>query len=416
MHIFAPIMQTTSLQIAIIGGGAAGCFSALSARQHHPEAAITLFEKQDDLMKKVLLTGGGRCNLTNTFAQVNHLNEVYPRGDKLLRKLFNTFSPTDTIEWWENHGLPLLTQTDERIFPKSEQAVSVVLLLKKLLHQSKVTLLTSCGKVHAKPVQDKWSVLCASRHTEQMLFDKVILTTGGHPSASDFAWLAQLGHQIQSPTPSLFTFNIEHTPLRKLMGTVAENVALTLEGTKKQSIGALLITHWGVSGPAVLRLSSYAAREIAHAQYSFRLSIHWVQSYSVESVKQHLLQIMSQHGAKQLQNIRPFALPARLWSYLLERIDLPETRLWKELGKKSLNQLVEVLTHDIYQVKGRTAFKEEFVTCGGVSLKSIKPSTLESKHTPGLYFAGEVLDIDAVTGGFNLQAAWTTGYVSGMLQ
>ena len=243
--------------------------------------------------------------------------------------------------------------------------------------------------------------------------DRVIITTGGHPQENAFDYLKHLGHEIVSPIPSLFTFNIPDKSIHELMGTVVENAITTIVGTKMRSEGPLLITHWGMSGPAILRLSSYGARWMAEKNYRFQISVDWVGETNASIVSERLHEAATGNSGKQIGNVRPFGLPSRLWFYLLKRAEIPSERRWGEIGRKNLNKLVETLTNDIYLVEGKSSWREEFVTCGGIALSSIQPNTLESKHVKGLYFAGEVCDVDAVTGGFNLQAAWTMGYVAG---
>jgi predicted Rossmann fold flavoprotein len=249
-----------------------------------------------------------------------------------------------------------------------------------------------------------------------MIFDKVIIATGGSPDKESFSWLEKLNHKIEEPVPSLFTFNMPEEPITDLMGVVVENVILGIPGTQLKSNEPLLITHWGMSGPAVLKLSSFGARVLSEKGYDFKIQVNWVNEQNTGLVREELLFVSDEHSNKLLSNFRPYALPNRLWSYLLEKSELHESKKWKELGKKGLNKLVNILTNDVYSVKGKTTFKEEFVTCGGVSLDSINFDTMESKVCKNLYFAGEVLDIDGITGGYNLQAAWTTGYIAGKLK
>jgi len=261
--------------------------------------------------------------------------------------------------------------------------------------------------------QDGQFLLHFEGHAEPILAQRVVITTGGHPQLSSFDYLKRLGHEIISPVPSLFTFNINDSAFRDLMGTVVTNAQMSVVGERMRSEGPLLITHWGMSGPCVLRLSSYAARWASERNYRFRVAVNWVGESNCNSVVQSIESIASQHTARQLDNVHPFGLPSRLWSYLLQKAGLPPERRWGELGRKGINRLMEVFTNDIYTVEGKSRWRDEFVTCGGVSLASINSNTLQSKHVPGLYFAGEVTDVDAVTGGFNLQAAWTMGYVAG---
>lgn len=404
-------------RIAIVGGGAAGFMAALSAYYHNPEAEIIIFEKSSSVLGKVLITGGGRCNVSNSFKQVQNLSEVYPRGDKLLRRLFNDFGPKDTWAWFESHGATLMTQEDNRMFPVSQDAHTIVHALVNAAQDAGVEVRTNVSVQSAifDEQMQKWSLNLESQvHiNKDEFFDAVILTIGGQPIKKSMNWLVQIGHKIEAPVPSLFTFNIHDKTLRSLMGLSVQNVQMAVPGTKFKSAGSLLITHWGLSGPAVLRLSSYAARFASKSGYVFPVSVCWAGLSNEQEVREMLTALAEAHPLKMMSSIRPFDLSQRIWDYLLLKALIHVDKRWNELSKKNLNRLVELLTNDVYEVRGRTSFKEEFVTCGGVSLKSVNSKTLESRVSPGLFFAGEVLDVDAVTGGFNLQAAWTTGYVAG---
>ncbi|WP_262493099.1 aminoacetone oxidase family FAD-binding enzyme [Marinilabilia salmonicolor] len=262
----------------------------------------------------------------------------------------------------------------------------------------------------------KWSLRFQSDERSSEIFDKVIVTTGGSPHVEGLQWIRELGHKIELPVPSLFTFNMPQAPVTRLMGLVVEDVKVGVEGSRLNAEGPLLITHWGMSGPAVLKLSSVAARFLNERNYDFNIHINWVGIGNPELVSKSLNEIISQHSGKQVTNFRPFALPERLWGFLIKRSGISADKKWGQLGKKDTNKLVETITHDIYPVKGKSTFRDEFVTCGGVSLKAVDMKTMQSKVVPNLYFAGEVLDIDAITGGYNLQAAWTTGYIAGHLR
>ncbi|MBQ8009822.1 MAG: aminoacetone oxidase family FAD-binding enzyme [Bacteroidaceae bacterium] len=377
---------------AIIGGGAAGFFLAICLKEMQPEMEVSIFERSKRVLRKVEVSGGGRCNCTNSFLEVKDLQSVYPRGHRLLKRLFKQFDHTDAYRWFEGRGVPLVTQEDQCVFPRSQDSHSIINLF---LHEAK--------RLNINIITDTY-IQSLSQLSD---FDYICITTGGQPQQSGLDWLH---HPIEKPVPSLFTFNINDAALRALMGTVVENATAMIPGTKLRASGALLITHWGMSGPCILRLSSYAARLLSEHDYRLPLSVNWTNSTEAD-IHQELDLIRQQHPQKQLQSIRPFSLPQRLWNYLLEkslkgRGEAP----WGSLNQKEQNRLVNTLMNDTYQIAGRAAFKDEFVTCGGISLSAVNPSTLESRLTPHLYFAGEVLDIDGVTGGFNFQAAWTTAY------
>ena len=383
-------------QISIVGAGAAGCFSAIELKRRLPEARITIHEAGPRPLAKVALTGGGRCNLTNTFENIQDLREAYPRGHQLMKRALRQFGPDETRRWFEEAGVALKTEAGGRVFPCSDDALEIVRTLER--EMACLGVRTRCKS----RVEDIRPLLQES--------DAVIVTTGGSPQASGLSFLSALELQIEAPVPSLFTFRAGEAGIKALMGTVAPRTLLSLPGTGFRANGPLLLTDWGFSGPATLKLSSYAARHLAEKAYRSPLAVNWTGA-NEQSVRQVLGEAAAGNGRKMLANTPLFQLPGRLWEFLLQRSGLRPDLRWAELGSKGLNRLVSTLTNDPYGITGRAAFKEEFVTCGGVALGNLDPATLASKQHPGLYFAGEVLDIDAVTGGFNLQAAWTTGWI-----
>ena len=405
-------VMTERLNIAVVGGGAAGFFAAIAAKQNNPEARVTIFERGQKVLAKVLVTGGGRCNLTNLFARIGDLKQAYPRGDKMMKRLFNVFDHDDTWRWFEERGVKLLTQEDECVFPVSQSAQSVVDALTKEAHRLGVEVRTGHALEGLKPLPNG-DLQLEFKAQKSLTFNRVVITTGGSPRAEGLQYLARLGHDIMSPVPSLFTFNIADAAFMALMGTVVEDVTVSIVGTKHKASGPLLITHWGASGPAILKLSSYGARYVHDCGYRFQIAVNWIGLTNGTLVAEHLQGIVEGNRRKQLSSVHPFGLPSRMWLYILDKTGLGADKRWDELGKKGLNKLVETLTNDLYNVTGKGAFREEFVTCGGVSLTNISLNTMESKVCKNLFFAGEVLDVDAITGGFNLQAAWTTGYVAG---
>jgi flavoprotein family protein len=405
-------VMTERLNIAVVGGGAAGFFAAIAAKQNNPEARVTIFERGQKVLAKVLVTGGGRCNLTNSFAWIGDLKQAYPRGDKMMKRLFNVFDHGDTWRWFEERGVKLLTQEDECVFPVSQSAQSVVDALTKEAHRLGVEVRTGHALEGLKPLPNG-DLQLEFKAQKSLTFNRVVITTGGSPRAEGLQYLARLGHDIMSPVPSLFTFNIADAAFKTLMGMVVEDVTVSIVGTKHKASGPLLITHWGASGPAILKLSSYGARYVHDCGYRFQIAVNWIGLTNGTLVAEHLQGIVEGNRRKQLSSVHPFGLPSRMWLYILDKTGLGADKRWDELGKKGLNKLVETLTNDLYNVTGKGAFREEFVTCGGVSLTNINLNTMESKVCKNLFFAGEVLDVDAITGGFNLQAAWTTGYVAG---
>ncbi|MBQ5943351.1 MAG: aminoacetone oxidase family FAD-binding enzyme [Bacteroidales bacterium] len=384
-------------KVAIVGCGAAGAFCAANLSSMRPDLDITVFEAGKKPLAKVALTGGGRCNLTNSFEDIPSIRHVYPRGDRLMKRALKEFGPADTCKWFEDRGVRLVLQEDHRWFPASQDAMEIVVTLLKGL--------AGCRMHTSSRVR---SVLPGLRLVledgREELFDNVVITTGG---AREFRMLSPLSLEIVPPVPSLFTFETD-SPIRALSGTSA-SVSLAIAGTPFRSSGNLLVTDWGFSGPAVLALSSYAARHLAGSGYRANLIVNWLGS-SEEDIRHMLEETVYDNPSKQLASVHP--VPSRLWKFLLDKFSVnPETR-WGQLAPSTVNRLAARLSADEYRITGKGRFREEFVTCGGVALPEVNPGTMECRKHPGLYFAGEVLDIDAITGGFNLQAAWTTGFLA----
>ena len=403
------------MDVAIIGGGAAGFFAAITAKENHPGARVVIFEKTKNLLAKVKVSGGGRCNVTNACTDIKQLSDAYPRGKTALKRAFHTFNTQHAMQWFESRGVPLMVQDDQRVFPASQSSQTIVDCFLNQTQKLGIQIETGCGVRSIRPSGDQLELFFSDNAPAQR-FDKIIVASVGSPQRKGLQWLERLGHKIIDPVPSLFTFNLPNEPITQLMGLAAENALVSIQGTKLKSQGPLLITHWGMSGPAVLKLSAFGARLLSEMDYTFNIQVNWAATTNNDLVLSALNTIANQHPGKVLPKIKPYSLPERLWRFLLEKCDLPMTKKWSELSKKATNQLVNVLTNDVYSVKGKTTFKEEFVTCGGVSLASIDFNTMQSKACKNLYFAGEVLDIDGVTGGYNFQAAWTTGYIAGQLK
>ena len=379
------------MKTAVVGGGAAGFFLAINLKEMCPQMDVTILEASKRVLAKVEISGGGRCNCTNSFEDVVDLQSVYPRGHRLLKRLFKVFDYRDAYQWFEHRGVKLTTQEDHCVFPQSQDSHTIINLFLNEAHRLDITIKTCCKVNSLDDLSD---------------YDFIAITTGGMKNSSLFTLHSSL---IIPPVPSLFTFNINDAQLRNLMGTVVDATAM-IPSTKMRASGPLLITHWGMSGPCILRLSSYAARLLSEQQYQMPLSVNWT-SLKENEVQEELLAFCRQHAQKQLTTMRPFDLPQRLWSYLTEKALAGRAHApWGSLNQKELNRLTNMLINDTYQIAGRAPFKDEFVTCGGIDLSAVNPSTLESREHPHLYFAGEVLDIDGVTGGFNFQAAWTTAY------
>ena len=400
------------VDVAIVGGGASGFFAAIRAKSKNPNANVTIFEKNQKALAKVMITGGGRCNLTNTFEEISDLKHAYPRGHKLMKRLFKQFDYHEVYKWFEDNGVPLVTQEDLCVFPKSQEAASIVNCLVNKAKRLGVNVMT--GYKLEKAVQTEVGLfMLYFKNGQIQVFDRVAITTGGSPNMNDLLHLRGLGHEIETPIPSLFTFNITDKKMLALMGTVVNPVITSIPSTKFRSQGPLLVTHWGFSGPAILKLSSHAARYLHDNNYNIDISVNWTNVVSRSEIEEYIKDFVSENPNKQLASLRPYDIPSRLWTYIIEKLSIPKDKKWAELGKSGVNRVIEALSNDIYHVSGKGAYRDEFVTCGGVSLSNIDYHTLESKICPHLFFAGEVLDIDAITGGFNLQAAWTTGYIVG---
>ena len=356
---------------------------------------VTIFERSQRVLAKVAVSGGGRCNCTNSFRQVTDLSQVYPRGHRLLKRLFHGFDHRAAFEWFERHGVPLVVQADECVFPRQQDSKAIIDCFLSLARRYGVTIMTGHPIHSLDQLND---------------YDFVAVTTGGSPREEGLRWLQEAGHEIVSPVPSLFSFSIDDARLQALQGLVADRATLFLPSTSFRAEGPLLITHWGLSGPAVLKLSSYAARHLATHDYQAPLGINWL-SMSESDILALLHDTSERQPQKHLATVNPFGLSQRLWMLLLETALNQRAALrWNELSKKDVNRLVNILSNHTCQITGRAPFKDEFVTCGGIALSSVNPKTLESRFVPRLYFAGEVLDIDGITGGFNFQAAWTTAY------
>ncbi|MCS6968291.1 MAG: NAD(P)/FAD-dependent oxidoreductase [Cytophagales bacterium] len=405
--------QNSFAEIAVVGGGAAGFFAAIHAAAHLPKGKVVLFEKTSKLLSKVKISGGGRCNLTHACFSVQEMSKNYPRGEKIMKKLLPRFMTNDTIEWFESRGVLLKTEADGRVFPISDNSQTIVDLLIKEAQHNGVKIFTSHQVTEIIPENGLFKLQLSS--TGQVCFyaRKVIVATGGNSKLESFQWLARLGHCIEPPVPSLFTFNMPQENITQLQGISLAKAIVKIIGTDFIQCGPLLITHWGMSGPAVLKLSAWAARWIAEKNYHFSVLVRWVGDADEASLRQQLAQHQFLNKQKQLGNSNPVQLPARLWEFLLCKAGIQPTKTWQQAGKGDFNKIVNILRNDVYQVSGKTTYKEEFVTCGGVSVEDIYHQDLQSKKLPGLYFAGEVLDIDGITGGFNFQAAWTTGYIAG---
>lgn len=395
------------MRIAIIGGGAAGFMAAITAKKSSPDSEVLLFEKSNKLLSKVKISGGGRCNVTNACFSISELSKKYPRGGAFLKKSFSQFFTKDTVEWFESKGVKLKAEDDNRMFPITDNSQTIIDCLLNECNKAgvEINLQSSINKISKRE-----NTFDLDINTQTIGFDKVIIATGGSAKKQGFDWFSDLQLSIVDPVPSLFTFNMPNEDIISLMGVVAQNASVSIQGIKQKQYGPLLITHWGMSGPAILKASAWNARELNASNYHFKINVNWANLSEQEYIS---IFNTTKNSNRTLSNKNPFNLPNRLWVFLLEKINISVDSIWNNLSKKESNRLLNTLLNDEYEVNGKTTFKEEFVTCGGVSLEEVNPQTLESKRHNGLYFCGEVLNIDGITGGFNFQAAWTTAYIAG---
>jgi predicted Rossmann fold flavoprotein len=396
-------------QLIIIGGGASGFFCAVNAAKLNPNLKIMLVEKQSKVLQKVKVSGGGRCNVTNGITQTSLLVQKYPRGKSFLKNTFKQFTTTDTINWFEERGVKLKTEIDGRVFPVSDSSQSIIDCLLNEVSKYKIELKLQTDIISIEKNNDYF--LLETKKNEYLKADFVYIACGGFPKIEQYDWLKKLGHKIDVPVPSLFTFNIPKHPLNDLMGVVAENAIVKIVGSKLQEQGPVLVTHWGLSGPAILRLSAWGAIELQQKNYNFSIIINWL-GINENEVRNNWNTIRTKQSHLQLKNKNPFGLPTRLWDFILQTCQLSPEIKWSELPSKEQNKLINTLTTHELMVNGKTTFKEEFVTSGGIKLDEVDANTMQSKLVPQLFFGGEILNIDGITGGFNFQNAWTCGFVA----
>lgn len=401
-----------SHKVVVIGGGAAGYYSAIQCAHTNRSAEVILMEKTSKTLQKVKVSGGGRCNVTHACFDLKILSQAYPRGEKQLKSAFARFGPKDIISWFEERKVKLKTEKDGRMFPVSDDSQTIIDCLEKEIKKLNVKLETESGVKRIAPnFHGGFDIILENGN--KVFANRVIIATGGSPKEDGLLWLKELGHRIESPVPSLFTFNIDDKTLHELQGIAVNPGRIRIVNTKLETTGPVLITHWGLSGPAVLKISSLGARILAERDYDFEVQVSWLENKKEEAVRQELFNLKAANPSRQVAGLFPFGLPKRLNSYLMQKAGVNENANWGEISKESVNELIRCLLYDTYPVKGKTTFKEEFVTCGGVHLDDIDFKSMESKRIRGLHFAGEILDIDGITGGFNFQAAWTTAHIAG---
>ena len=399
-------------RIAVLGGGAAGFFAAITcAEALGKPGSVTLFEATPHLLAKVRISGGGRCNVTHSCFEPAELVKKYPRGGRELLGAFHRFQPRDTIEWFAGRGVATKTEEDGRMFPVTDDSATIVDCLMSAAARSGVTIRLSTAVRSIIKEADTFRLTLGTGSIEE--FDRVIVATGGNKSSGGLAIAESFGHSIVPPVPSLFTFHITDPRLTDLSGISVESATVTAPGTKLKTDGPVLITHAGLSGPGILKLSAWGAREFAEKNYAFPIALNWVPPHTRDSLIKALSVVREQNARKQVTTFSPVAMPQRLWERFVIAAGIPTTTPWAHVSNPSLQTLATQLTAAEFRVDGKSMFKDEFVTCGGVKLSEVDFKTMESRKCAGLHFAGEVLDIDGVTGGFNFQNAWTTGYLAG---
>ncbi len=400
-------MQPT--KAIIIGGGAAGFFCAIRLAELHPDWDIQILEKSNKVLSKVKVSGGGRCNVTHACPDVENLLQKYPRGTRFLKKAFYQFATKDTIQWFAHNGVSLHTEKDGRMFPTTNNSETIIQCFLKKIDQYKIKLRLQADVVNVTKEKD---FIIRLANGEQFHATTICVATGGMLKADKLQWLEKLGNDIVAPVPSLFTFNVAEKNITTLMGVAVDNASIQWKGNKHVEQGPLLITHWGISGPAAIKLSAWCAREMALENYEGAIQINWVPTYNAQSLKMEWLNFRTDLGKREIGNKNPFALPQRLWQYLLQEAKILPNTKWADVKSAEQNVLIQLLTTYTLTIKGKTTFKEEFVTCGGVDLSGINAAQMESKTCPGLHFAGEMMDVDGITGGFNFQHAWTSGWLA----
>ncbi|WP_038007658.1 NAD(P)/FAD-dependent oxidoreductase [Terrimonas ferruginea] len=397
--------------LVVVGGGAAGFFCAINAARLRPGLKVFLLEKTNKLLSKVRVSGGGRCNVTHACFDIRELSMRYPRGTHFVRKAFHRFFTENTIEWFAERDVQLKTESDGRMFPVTDNSQTIVecLLREASRYNIDIRLQTT---VEALTITENNQFLLRTDKNSSLTADYVCIACGGYPRSSMFDWLRAIGHTIEEPVPSLFTFNVPNHPITALMGVSVPEARVRISGSKLEQTGPVLITHWGFSGPAVLRTSAWGARDLQKMNYHFTCQINWLGDKQEQLLREEFQQYRHERAAQKLVNKNPWQLPQRLWEFMLQQCEItPDTR-WADLPAKAQNKLIKELVNSEFNVTGKTTFKEEFVTAGGIKLSEIDPQTMMSRKLPNLFFAGEIMDVDGITGGFNFQHAWTSGWIA----
>jgi len=405
------MQKADTKSIIVIGGGAAGFFTAVNVARLNPNLNVTILEKSREVLSKVRVSGGGRCNVTHHCFDPDLLSKAYPRGEKILRWSFEQFQAKDTVEWFNHRGVELKTEDDGRMFPVTDSSETIISCLMREAKKYNVQIQTKTKVNKIELLQDGGFRLQIHKNNP-ITCDRLVVATGGYNRENAYSWLKDLGHTVNTPVPSLFTFNFRDKIFADLAGISVDHANVSIHNTRYSEAGPVLITHWGLSGPAVLKLSAWAARELNEKEYRYDVQINWLHPMTDEDVRNALKRLRDNQPRKRIKNQTEFPFSSRLWNRFLELSNIPADKRWADLSNKEIHELTEQLVHATYSIQGKTTYKEEFVTCGGIPLSEVDPDTLESKHVPGLYFVGEVLDIDGITGGFNFQAAWTNGWLA----
>jgi predicted Rossmann fold flavoprotein len=402
--------QEVSKQLIVIGGGATGFFCAVNAARMNPSLKVIIVEKTNKLLSKVKVSGGGRCNVTHACFDITEMSKRYPRGGNFVKKTFHQFFTTDTVQWFEERDVKLKAEEDGRMFPVTDSSQTIIDCLLREVNKHGVDIMMNAEVRSVKKNESLFELQLADSRV--LTADYLCIACGGYPKSSMFEWLRELGHSIEEPVPSLFTFNLPQHPITKLMGVSVEHVRVKITGTKLEQEGPLLITHWGLSGPAVLKLSAWAARELHTRQYEFSILVNWLPAFNEQQLAAQFQSLRYEIASQKIGSRNPFGLPQRLWEFLLIFSQIDAGKRWTDIPAKEQNRLIKNLCAAEFQVKGKTTFKEEFVTAGGIQLSEVDANTLMSKKVNSLFFAGEIIDVDGITGGYNFQNAWTSGFIA----
>ncbi len=409
--------------LIVIGGGAAGFFCAVNAARLNPSLKVIILERSNKLLSKVRISGGGRCNVTHACFSIAEMTHRYPRGANFVKKTFHEFFTTDTIEWFRERGVAIIEEPDGRMFPATNSSETIVNCLLREASKYNVEIILGAdvkridkignihniGNIDSIHTAPAFQLTCANEKIYTA--DAVCVATGGYPKSSMFAWLQSLGHSFETPVPSLFTFNMPNHPISRLMGVSVDHARIRITGTKLEQTGPLLITHWGFSGPGILRSSAWGARLLAEKDWRFDIQVNWLPGLNEQELKQKFQELRFAIAAKSIGSKNPFGLPNRLWDFFLEQVGIkPEIR-WADLPAKEQNKLIRQISAGEFSIAGKTTYKDEFVTAGGIRLDEVEPSTCMSRKVSNIYFAGEILDVDGITGGYNFQHAWTSGFI-----